>query len=137
MGQFILFLLGLFAIGCVFYGISAGVQMIQRGFAYVAESASDKQPLPTPRPPNTGETADRPTTPQEATRPAAKASAPAADASPIQRRIDELREIFMLYQQGALTQEEFGSMPFCVELDNLKDTDAPIHQPAAMLVAAD
>ena len=30
-----------------------------------------------------------------------------------------------------------GSMPFCVELDNLKDTDAPIHQPAAMLVAAD
>ena len=30
-----------------------------------------------------------------------------------------------------------GSMLFCVELDNLKDTDAPIHQPAAMLVAAD
>ena len=30
-----------------------------------------------------------------------------------------------------------GSMPFCVELDNLKDTDAPIHQPVAMLVAAD
>ena len=33
--------------------------------------------------------------------------------------------------------EPLGSMPFCVELDNLKDTDAPIHQPAAMLVAAD
>ena len=32
---------------------------------------------------------------------------------------------------------KIGSMPFCVELDNLKDTDAPIHQPAAMLVAAD
>jgi hypothetical protein len=32
---------------------------------------------------------------------------------------------------------QVGSMPFCVELDNLKDTDAPIHQPAAMLVAAD
>jgi len=32
---------------------------------------------------------------------------------------------------------DLGSMPFCVELDNLKDTDAPIHQPAAMLVAAD
>ena len=30
-----------------------------------------------------------------------------------------------------------GSMPFCVELDNLKDTDAPVHQLAAMLVAAD
>lgn len=34
-------------------------------------------------------------------------------------------------------QDGNGSMPFCVELDNLKDTDAPIHQPAAMLVAAD
>ena len=37
----------------------------------------------------------------------------------------------------ALTMILQGSMPFCVELDNLKDTDAPIHQPAAMLVAAD
>ena len=36
---------------------------------------------------------------------------------------------------GAMASQ--GSMPFCVELDNLKDTDAPIHQPAAMLVAAD
>lgn len=35
------------------------------------------------------------------------------------------------------TEVLMGSMPFCVELDNLKDTDAPIHQPAAMLVAAD
>ena len=33
--------------------------------------------------------------------------------------------------------QQNGSMPFCVELDNLKDTDAHIHQPAAMLVAAD
>ena len=35
------------------------------------------------------------------------------------------------------TEDLRGSMPFCVELDNLKDTDVPIHQPAAMLVAAD
>ena len=33
MGQFILFLLGLFAIGCVLYGISAGVQVIQHGIS--------------------------------------------------------------------------------------------------------
>ena len=42
--------------------------------------------------------------------------------------------------QGLLPKSQTlspGSMPFCVELDNLKDTDAPIHQPAAMLVAAD
>ena len=38
---------------------------------------------------------------------------------------------------GVETTKKNGSMPFCVELDNLKDTDAPIHQPAAMLVAAD
>ena len=40
------------------------------------------------------------------------------------------------YHETVITPKE-GSMPFCVELDNLKDTDAPIHQPAAMLVAAD
>ena len=38
---------------------------------------------------------------------------------------------------GNWKPKSLGSMPFCVELDNLKDTDAPIHQPAAMLVAAD
>ena len=40
-------------------------------------------------------------------------------------------------QQPLIDGAAQGSMPFCVELDNLKDTDAPIHQPAAMLVAAD
>ena len=40
-------------------------------------------------------------------------------------------------EQAANQVKNRGSMPFCVELDNLKDTDAPIHQPAAMLVAAD
>lgn len=43
--------------------------------------------------------------------------------------------LFNLWLIGHYNLE--GSMPFCVELDNLKDTDAPIHQPAAMLVAAD
>ena len=41
------------------------------------------------------------------------------------------------FRSGAMDLFFNGSMPFCVELDNLKDTDAPIHQPAAMLVAAD
>ena len=40
-------------------------------------------------------------------------------------------------QRVLVVSHDSGSMPFCVELDNLKDTDAPIHQPAAMLVAAD
>ena len=47
----------------------------------------------------------------------------------------EVREVE--YGSMPFCVELDGSMPFCVELDNLKDTDAPIHQPAAMLVAAD
>jgi hypothetical protein len=31
---------------------------------------------------------------------------------------------------------EEGSMPFCVELDNIKDTGVPIHPPAVSPVAA-
>lgn len=114
MGQFILFLLGLFAIGCVLYGIAAGVQIIQRGFAYLAEgardSASDKRPLAAPLPPGTAKPANAPAAQPEAFRPGVKASTPPAEASSMQRRIDELRDIFALYQQGALTQAEFEGM---------------------------
>lgn len=114
MGQFILFLLGLFAIGCVLFGISAGVQMIQRGLAYLAESASDdisdKRPLVTPLPPSTAKPADAPAAERESGRSAAKAGTSPTEASPMQRSIDELRDIFALYQQGALTQVEFENM---------------------------
>ena len=116
MGQFILFLLGLFAIGCVLYGISSGVQMIQRGFAYLAESAREesppKKPRITPLPPATGKTVDAPAARKETAAPAeTQAHAPAqTQASPMQRSIGELRDIFALYQQGALTQEEFEGM---------------------------
>lgn len=113
MGQFILFLLALFAIGCVLYGISAGVQMIQRGFAWLAESArddaSDKRPLITPLPAAAGKAANAATARRETPSPQTKANAP-AEGSPMQRSIDELRDIFALYQQGALTQEEFEGM---------------------------
>ena len=56
--------------------------------------------------------------------------------------LDKLEEVstsaqLWLVTPSVLTMDSLGSMPFCVELDNLKDTDAPIHQPAAMLVAAD
>ncbi len=114
MGQLILFLLSLFAIGCVLYGISAGVQIIQRGFAWLAESArddaSDKKPLITPLPPSTAKAANAPASQREAARPEVKAGSQPAEASPMQRGIDELRGIFALYQQGALNQEEFESM---------------------------
>ena len=50
MGQFILFLLGLFAIGCVLYGISAGVQVIQHGISRLTEGANDSAPQRHPHP---------------------------------------------------------------------------------------
>ena len=34
------------------------------------------------------------------------------------------------------TNRAAGSMQFCVELDSIKDTGVPIHQPAALPVAA-
>lgn len=115
MGQFILFLLGLFAIGCVLYGISAGVQIIQRGIAYLAESARDgashKSHLVAPLQPSTAKlSADTPTAQRGTAMQEAKASNPPLEASPMQKNINELRDIFTLFQQGALTQAEFESM---------------------------
>lgn len=88
--QFILFLLGIFAIGCVLYGISAGVQIIQRGFSRLANTAhapeanASKPRLPTSPPPS---------------------EQPAPSSA--QRCLDELNELHRLYQNGALTREEF------------------------------
>ena len=87
--QLILFLLGLFAIGCVLYGISAGVQIIVRGFARLTGNKRNNAP---------------------STKPSLKPWTSAPGASPIHRHMDELREIFALYQQGALTREEFENM---------------------------
>ena len=118
MGKLILFLLALFAIGCVLYGISAGVQIIQRGFSWLAESArddaSDKRPLVTSLPPSTGEAIDVPAVQREAVQPEAKASPLPVETSSLRRSIGELRDIFALYQQGALTQEEFEGMKQCL-----------------------
>lgn len=103
MGQFILFLLGLFAIGCVLYGISAGVQIIQRGFSWLLEGARSSgehqtehalEALPTAAP----------------AQPSQGPPASAPEASPLHRSIGELRALFALYQQGALTREEFERM---------------------------
>lgn len=130
MGQFILFLLGLFSIGCVLYGISAGVQVIQRGFACLTkdthDGTSNKRPLVTPLPPITAKTGDAPAAQQESTRPGEKASSPPAEASPIQRSIGELRGIFALYQQGGLTEAEFESLKHCL-LDRLKTAEFKDH----------
>ena len=77
----------------------------------------------------------------ELVHPAMKAmleSAPAYDKDPNGTGPFGFTETNPIPVNGPIGQLAYlGSMPFCVELDNLKDTDAPIHQPAAMLVAAD
>lgn len=108
--QIILFLLALFAIGCVLYGISAGVQTIARGFTRLTEgvrnSAPPEEASPISLPTATAKTANDSAPEKQNQKPWGNEGG----ASPIQRSIDELREIFALYQQGALTQAEFESM---------------------------
>ncbi len=106
--KIILFLLALFAIGCVLYGISAGVQAIGRGLSQLADAASDDETPTAPR------------------RQPAQASA--TGAAPLQSSIAELREIFALYQQGALTQEEFERMKQCLLSQIKADTQPPTLQ---------
>ena len=98
MGQFILFLLGLFAIGCVLYGVSAGVQVIQHGISRLTEGANDSAPA-------------APSSPNSQSPVTVKAT---VASSPLQHSIEVLRELFTLYQQGALTQEEFDGMKQCL-----------------------
>ena len=112
-------LLALFAIGCVLYGISAGVQAIGRGLSRLADAASGDDVPATPplttrqlRAAAKAASASAAAPPQPALpeQPAQPAQTSAAAASPMQRSITELRDIFALYQQGALTQEEFERM---------------------------
>jgi len=88
--QFIFLLIILFLIGCVLYGIAAGVRVIARGVSSLTSNMSDDG--------------------AQATQPVLAAQATAAGASPLQRSVGELRELFALHQQGALTKEEFEGM---------------------------
>lgn len=97
--QIIIFLLGLFLIGCVLYGVASGVQTIQRGFSRLANSGIDDN-APTVK----AASVTLPTTEPD------NAKEPAPDVSRPQHYIGELRELFTLFQQGALTWEEFQSM---------------------------
>ena len=75
--QFILFLLVLFVIGCMFYGISSGVQVTTKGVAKLANGGVAKTDV----------------------QPAALSSA--------QRCLHELQKLHELYQSGALSRDEF------------------------------
>ena len=89
--QFILFLLLLFTIGCVLYGISAGVQGIQRGAARLAQY-SDTKNKNTQKEPN-----------HEAREEKKKLNS-------TQRCLSILEELHELHQQGGLSQEDFNNL---------------------------
>jgi hypothetical protein len=58
------------------------------------------------------------------------------------KKVERLPPAQSAGNQNALLQPNFhdtgeqGSMPFCVELDNIKDTGVPVHPPAVSPVAA-
>ena len=114
MAPFVLLLLALFLIGCVLFGIAAGVQIIQRGFAWATDWARNDTP---PAPP-----ASAPLPPHTAQSPPADA----ADTPSLQHGVYELREIFTLYREGALTREEFENMKQHL-LHKMKATTLPRH----------
>ena len=95
--QFILFLLLLFTIGCVLYGISAGVQGVQRGAIWLANSKRS-------------DNCNEDTTAQSQSTQQANATARKAQATNTSHGIEELQTLFALHQQGALTSEEFQDM---------------------------
>lgn len=79
MIQFTFFLIALFLIVCVLYGIAAGVQTVARGAAWFTEGQAPENNAPR------------------------AASAP----SPAQRSLRQLQELHGLYQNGALTEDEY------------------------------
>ena len=91
--QAILFLLGLFAIGCVLYGIAAGVQLIQQGCRALLQGAQGPSL-------SAGDGAAV----------AAAPTAPLVVPSPLQHGIAELRALHALHQQGVLTLAEFEGL---------------------------
>ncbi|VUZ26469.1 Uncharacterised protein [uncultured Comamonas sp.] len=90
--QFILFLLLVFTIGCVMYGISAGVQGIQQGASWLANHSHDDNTnqLQSTKHSNTTDSNEQ--------------------ASNTAHGIEELQTLFALHQQGALTSQEFQEM---------------------------
>ena len=95
--QLLLSLIGLFLMGCVLYGLYAGVQTIARGAARLTTGLHTSAPqiVAESHPSCVAET-------QESLQQASQLS-----PSPSQRCIGELQSLFGLYQSGALTREEF------------------------------
>ena len=101
--QFIFFLLSLFAIGCVLYGISAGVQTIQRGVAWLSGSGANRNTTPATSQPMKQKMAH-----------AHRVTDSPPQAGPLSDNLGDLRELFSLHKQGALTKEEYEQFKQCL-----------------------
>jgi hypothetical protein len=104
--QFIFLLLCLFAIGCVLYGLSVGVQTIARGLSRLAGSSGLQAAHQAASRPCAAPAAVAAAAPAS---PAAAAPRPIPNPQPIPRCADELQALFGLYQRGALTRQEFDA----------------------------
>lgn len=80
--KFILFLLLLFLIGCIFYGIAIGVQSVAQGAAKFAGGQASKDDAP-------------------------RFAATPVMPSQQHNYLHELQELHRLYQKGVLSREEF------------------------------
>lgn len=102
--QVILFLMGLFAIGCILYGIAAGVQVFQNGFTRLAVSVRSRNSTHSEK----GALSKQPV--NEHNRTGQETFTTESAGSATSRSLEELRLLFSLYQQGALSKEEFDVM---------------------------
>lgn len=109
--QGILFLLGLFAIGCVLYGISAGVQLIRHGFSsLIVGTKRARHDAPSSQSSGAAACISPTVSPRNQ---GSRSSSP----SSTRHGIEELQTLFSLYQLGALTQTEFEGLKRTVLAD--------------------
>ena len=107
MGQLIAFVIVVFTIACIFYGIAAGVQTIGRGAAHLT-GGGHQRPLKSDK--------------------SSSAILPSAvGLTPAQRCVGELQKIYALRQSGGLSQTEFEELK-CILLDDLSTPNGPSKQ---------
>lgn len=110
---FILFLVGLFLIGCVLYGIYSGVSAIARGIGRISERSQRQSPLvdaaTDPEWGSAGLRTEKSASPNSQKPMDSSSSAETRPKTPkeSQDNVEQLKSLFELYQNGALSRDEF------------------------------
>ena len=107
MGQVIVFVIVVFTIACIYYGIAAGVQAIGRGAAHLTGGAHQR-----PQNPNKSSNTTLPS---------------AVELTSAQRCVGELQKIYALRQSGGLSPSEFEELK-CMLLGDLSRSNRPSKQ---------